>query len=279
MKVMKPRARNLILDLMSAAEGRPISVREAIFACALFGIRENNVRVALVRLAADRLLESAGRGLYRLGPLADELAGDVATWRHVEQRVRPWQGDYLVVHSGPLGRSDRAALRRRQRALSMLGFRELEPGLFVRPNNIEDGVDGVRQRLYLLGLERDASVFVATDFDAPRVERIVRLWDARALNAGYRRWRRELDAWLRRADRLEPEVAARESFRLGGRAIRDVVFDPLLPAPMVDIELRNAFVASVRQFDAAGKVIWARLMASVPAKPSPRRADAARRGT
>lgn len=256
---MKIKAKNLILDLLMLSDGQPLSAREAIAACALFRISANNVRVALVRLSSDGLVIAAGRGTYRLSPAALELADDVATWRTTEQRMRPWHGGYIAVYCAALGRSDRAALRRRQRALDMLGFRALEQGLHIRPDNIESDVEAVRKRLYAVGLEREADVFVASQFDGAREARIRKLWDGKALTATYRSQRKQLEDWLLRSDELEPEVAAREAFLLGGKAIRHVVFDPWLPQPLVDIEARHAFVETVRRFDQAGKQIWQQL--------------------
>ena len=253
---MKIIAKNLILDLLLARDGEALSARECIAACALFGIRENNVRVALVRLSAEGLIEASERGSYVLSATAHELADEVATWRRAEQRVRDWQGGYLVVHCGALGRSNRAALKARERALKMLGFRELEWGLFLRPDNLGDGVAGVRDRLRKLGLQGEASVFAAADFDAERSARIKKLWDGKALNASYRKLTAQLETWMARAESLAAEVAARESFLLGGKAIREIVYDPLLPAPFVDIEARRAFVETVHRFDAFGKAIW-----------------------
>ena len=249
-------AKTLILDLLLAIEGEPLSAREAISGAALLGIRENNVRIALMRLSSEGLIEAVDRGVYRLSGAAHQLAGEVATWRTIENRTRPWNGGWLVVHSGPLGRTDRKRIKARTRALEMLGFRALDPGLEVRPDNIEDNVDAVRARLVKLGLEADAAVFVAGQFDAARSARIAALWDGAALNAAYRTLRRELQAWLQRAARLEPDVAARESLLMGRKAIRQVVFDPLLPAPMVDVEARHAFFEVVRAYDRAGQAIW-----------------------
>lgn len=253
---MKPTAKSLILDLLLATEGEPLSAREAIASCALFGIRESNVRVVLLRLVAEGLIESTDRGVYRLHGAAHELADEVATWRTAESRTRDWSGDWLAVHSGPLGRSDRQRLKQRQRALDMLGFRELDPGLLVRPDNLEGGVEAVCARLVRLGLETDAAVFVVRQFDAGRMMRMAGLWDGATLNDRYRSLRRELEDWLQRAPALAPEVAARESFQLGRHAIRQVVFDPLLPAPMVDVAARHAFVETVRAYDRAGQAIW-----------------------
>ena len=251
-----PRTRNLILNLLLASEARDQSARELIASCALFAIRENSVRVALVRLAADGLIEPAGRGAYRLGPRAASLADDVATWRTAEERVHDWTGGWIVVHVGALGRSNRVKLRARDRALAMLGLRELERGLYVRPDNLVGGVGEVRSRLDKLGLDAEAAVFVARDFDAQRESRARQLWDGDALSQTYRSTRLELEQWRSRAASLDAETAAREAYLLGNDAIRLLVFDPLLPDPLVDVDARRALAAAVRSHDQVGRTLW-----------------------
>jgi len=254
-----PQTRSLILNLLLASDERGQSARELIASCALFAIRENSVRVALVRLTADGLIEPAGRGAYRLGPRAAVLADDVATWRSAEERVRDWTGGWTVVHVGTLGRSNRVKLRARDRALAMLGLRELERGLYVRPDNLAGGVEEVRSRLNRLGLDADAAVFVAMDFDAQREARARRLWDGEALTQTYRSTRLELERWQAQVESLDNETAAREAYLLGNDAIRLLVFDPLLPEPLVDVNERRALAAAVRSHDQVGRTLWRRL--------------------
>jgi phenylacetic acid degradation operon negative regulatory protein len=257
---MLANPRHLILNLLLGAGGEPLTARDAVASCALFDVRENSTRVALARLAAAGLIEPAGRGAYRLGPNAAKLAADVATWRNAEDRVCAWNGGWIAVHVGGLGRSDRVALRGRDRALRMLGLAELERGLHLRPDNLVGGVAAVRERLVKLGLEDTAAVFVASDFDPGREQRARGLWDGSALTRRYRAKSRRLRGWLARSGTLEPQVAARKSFLLGNDAIRDLVFDPLLPAPLVDVEARRAFIDAVAAFDAAGHAIWKRFL-------------------
>jgi len=257
---MLANPRHLILNLLLGTGGEALTARDAVASCALFAVRESSTRVALARLAATGLIEAAGRGAYTLGPNAAELAADVATWRNAEKRVCDWNGGWIAVHVGGLGRSDRVALRGRDRALRLLGLGELERGLHLRPDNLVGGVAAARERLVKLGLEDDAAVFVAKDFDPGREQRARALWDGSALTSRYRAKSRRLGDWLARSGTLEPPVAARESFLLGNDAIRDLVFDPLLPAPLVDVEARRAFVDAVVSFDAAGHAIWKRFL-------------------
>ena len=107
-------------------------------------------------------------------------------------------------------------------------------------------------------------MFIASDFDAEREGRLGTLWESEALNQRYLRQREQLERWLEKADQLELEDAARESFLLGGRAIRQIVFDPLLPAPLVNAEARHDFIATVKKFDRAGHTLWQRLYQQHP---------------
>ncbi|MCB9660210.1 MAG: PaaX family transcriptional regulator [Sandaracinaceae bacterium] len=251
-----PTARRVVLGLLLAKDGAPLAVRYAIAACALFGITENNVRVTLARLSAEGLIEASGRGAYVIGHAGARLNAAVSEWRRAEERVRPWEGRYVMVHTGPLPRGDRRVVQRRERALALYGLRELERGLFVRPDNLAGGAAALRQRLVAVGLEPDAAVFDAGGFDDVREARITALWDGPALTAAYHAEHERLTTWLARGAELEPEVAARECYLLGGAAIRQVVFDPWLPEPLVDTAARARFVATVKTFDQAGKAIW-----------------------
>jgi phenylacetic acid degradation operon negative regulatory protein len=248
--------RSLILNLLLATEGEGQSARELIAGCALFGIRAGSVRVALARLAAEGLIEPTRRGVYRLGPRAGPLAEDVAPWRSAEDRVRDWKGGWIVVHVGALRRSNRVALRARDRALAMLGLRELDRGLYVRPDNLAGGVREVRERLHKLGLDAAAAVLVASDLDPEREARARALWDGEGLTRRYRTTRAALERWRARSASLDPETAAREAYELGNDAIRLLVFDPLLPAPLVDADERRALAAAVRDHDQLGRSFW-----------------------
>ncbi len=272
---MDARPRHLVLNLLLGAPGRRLAAREAVAACALFGIRENAARVTLTRLSAAGMVEATGRGEYHLGPAAARLADEVAAWRHAEGRVRDWHGGWVVAHVGDLARSDRAALRIRDRALGLLGLRALDRGLFVRPDNLAGGVGAVRERLAKLGLGSEAAVFVAREFDAAREQRAASLWNDASLSRGYRETGTRLEAWLARADSLPIETAARESFLLGNEAIRQWVFDPLLPAPLVDPRARRAFVDAVLRFDVAGHEIWNRFLRGDDARRAGGRARSA----
>ncbi|WP_204355708.1 MULTISPECIES: PaaX family transcriptional regulator C-terminal domain-containing protein [Marinobacter] len=256
---MKPKPQRLIMNLMTAMDDDVLPVRIAINICELFGVTSNSTRVALTRLCSEGLIESSGRGLYQLTDRAHKLSDDVRGWRASLERIRPWTQHWVGVHLGNLPRSDKPAARRRLRALEINGFRELSRDLFVRPDNLTGGGAAIRERLYRLGLESEAPVFALCDLDEERDRQARNLWDRDALEQGYRDGARQLDQWLKQADVLEPEAAARESFVLGDRAIRRIVFDPLLPDELIDTGARRRFVDTLIEFDRTGHAIWRQL--------------------
>lgn len=52
------------------------------------------------------------------------------------------------------------------------------------------------------------------------------------------------------------EDAAREAYLLGDQAMRQIVFDPMLPEPLVSAEHRRSFREVVKRYDDIGHQIW-----------------------
>lgn len=241
--------------------GAALGARELLAACAVFGLPENSVRVALARAAAAGLLVTPRRGQYALGPSARPLANEVYRWPNVASQMVDWNGDWVAVHVGASRRSDRTALRARERAFRLLGLTEFERGLYLRPNNLRGGATGVCERLRALLPNGTATgtVFLLGELSGDDVARAHALWDGAALNAGYVDTTRQLSSWLEGSGSLPLDRAAREAFSLGNAAIRRLVFDPLLPSPLIDDRARARFMETVARFDEAGQVIWRQL--------------------
>jgi phenylacetic acid degradation operon negative regulatory protein len=135
----------------------------------------------------------------------------------------------------------------------------------VRPDNLVGGIDFVRERLHSLGLEDEAPIFCLDGLDAEMDRRARALWDAKTLDDSYRISREELREGRSRLAELGAEKAARESFVLGGKAIRQIVFDPLLPEPIVDRNHRRAFIEEAVRFVEVGREIWFEFLGMIEA--------------
>ena len=254
---------SLVLELLLAEGDGAVPVAHLLAAAALFDISENHIRVTLARLTAVDMVVSPRRGLYQLGSASKNLATDVAQWRQARQRLRPWSGDFVAVFSPQTLSADKTAQRQHARALHLLGFAPWGEVLHLRPDNLEPSLPSLRQRLLAVGLHPESHVFCAREFSPADQQSLAQLWDGKALNRGYQASETQLAQWLERAPTLELGQAARESLVLGGAAIRQLIFDPLLPAPLVDEASRNRFMDAAIAFDAHGRAIWKEFFAVV----------------
>ncbi len=221
----------------------------------IFSIQGGSLRVALVRLLADGRIERDGRGRYRLGAASVPVDALVRSWRHLDRRTRPWSGAWLACHL-PAG-SARGARSRSLRALERLGFREISPGLHLRPANLRDGAAEVRSTLLGLHLEESALTCQLQALDPSSTARARELWDRHALSQGYRTMCTLLRESEPRLSTLDGDAAMAESFLLGGQAIAQIVQDPLLPAEILPPTDREALVAALLDYDARGRACWA----------------------
>jgi phenylacetic acid degradation operon negative regulatory protein len=253
--VPPPSPRSLALDLISTLRGESMPVGALVAAAALFEIPENRMRVAVTRLlGADELLRDE-RGRYRLGPAAAPVNQHVVSWRQMEARLCRWEGGWVALQRTSLTRGPG------ERAMRLLGFATFSRELALRPDNLCGGVAGVREELRALGLPAAAAVFAVRDFDAASEARARALWDVAALRARYARNRLALEKSEARLVRATEAAGMVESFRLGGRVIRDLVQDPLLPEPLLPMAERRALLAAMRRYDRAGRRLWAGFMA------------------
>lgn len=223
----------------------------------LFGIRGNSVRVAAARLLAAGQIARDERGAYRLGPKALPIGRRVRSWRDLDRRTRTWSGAWLAAL--PARTSGRAWPPAR-RALSLLGFRALRAGLWVRPDNLTASVDEIRTELRSLGLAADSLVCGVRDLDPDHAQRARGLWDVAALRSEYRTLCAAIERGAERIAGLSSEEAMVESFLLGGTALRQLVRDPLLPDEICPSDERNALLAAMREYDRLGRLAWAELL-------------------
>ncbi len=262
--LMNVSAKAVVLEVLSAGESiyqGTLPVRSLVQAASVFDVAENSVRVAIVRLRAEGLLESPSRGEYRLGPSAQVVNEKIHGWRTVSSRLDDWDGSWAAVFTADLSRTDRPALRRRQRALRYLGFECLKPGLFLRPNNLSPGIDGLRNELVALGLDSSAAVFRMEELNPNQEERARALWDSPKLEQTYSKLHEDLTVSMNRLEELPLNDSVREAFLLGREGIRHVVLDPLLPEPLIDESKRSTMVNILQSYCDKGLNLWARFLA------------------
>ena len=269
MTTQKLNARHLITDLLLASEGQPVSIKQMILAAKLFGLSENGIRVAVTRLSSEGVIVAVERGVYQLSEQSHEWANVMLNRRTGLRETKLWNQQYLAVLTGTLGRVDRTALKRRERALKHYGFRELEQGVFIRPDNLAASFEDILKNLKTAGLEPEAKMCQISYFDQVTAGMIKKLWATETLNKNYEKYSHIIQHWLSRVPALGLEDAARESLLLGRQTISLLMNDPLLPEPFINIEARNRFAADVQQLDQVGQQLWQQLHESTLGTTTP----------
>ncbi len=252
----KLSARELILALVDSAAQPTLPASYFVAAADLMGLDAGNVRVTLARLVRDGTLASAGRGLYERGARRETIKRLVRGWADVEANLRSWSGGWLAVSIAHLGRRDRVRLRSRERALKLLGFAGAAGGLWLRPDNLRTELVQLRAQLVDLGLEAEALVLTVSALEPADAIDPAALWPRAALEAGYRRYLESLAASEAELPDLHEDDAARETLLLGREVTRAILLDPLLPAELVDAELRSELIRAMRRYDRIGKRLW-----------------------
>jgi len=213
------------------------------------------MRVSLSRLVAngDVLLESRGR--YSLAPAARAPVDHVRTFRTGFAKRIAWQGGFLGVFTADLPRRNPTIVRRRERALDLVGLRRFRHGVYIRPDNLEGGRAFVAKHLDELGLDAEADV-VSLELDPSRPVALETLYSvpedaARAISL-----EAKVRSLLARMGRGSTHREAKESFFLGDEVLRFLARDPLLPESVSDPAPRHALAVAMTTLDERGHEVW-----------------------
>ncbi len=253
-------ARELVIDFLSNRYPREMSVQEITGVGAALGFSEQSLRMALTRLVEGAVAVNPGRGRYRLSPSGEAMRQEVRKWRNLGELAKPWSGAWIGVFDAAVPRSDRAALRRHERAMRLRGFRELQAGLWIRPANLRDSVAELREHLRALGLHPAALVVGLHDLAEDARAKATGLWDTAAMLATYRALTQELRAGKVKLARLPLDTAAAESMVLGRDVIRHINLDPVLPEELMPNPALATLVRTMTDYDQQAREIWRRFM-------------------
>jgi phenylacetic acid degradation operon negative regulatory protein len=253
-------ARELVIDFLSNRYPREMFFQEIAGLGTALGFSEQSLRMALTRLVEQSVAANTGRGRYRLSPSGEAMREEVRKWRHLGDLAKPWSGAWIGVFDAAIPRSDRAALRRHERAMRLRGFRELQSGLWIRPANLRDSVAELREHLRALGLHPGALVVGLNELDDEARAKATVLWDTAAMIATYRALAEELIASKSKLERLALDTAAAESMVLGRDVIRHINLDPVLPEELMPQRALSNLIRMMTDYDQNARQIWRRFM-------------------
>lgn len=219
----------------------------------------NSMRIALSRLTSRGDVVTRARGVYALSTSRRESFEHVRRYRTASNQRITWRGDFLGVLTADLPRRNATLVRRRTAALDLVGFRPLAHGLFVRPDNLAGGRDGVTTRLRKLGLDGAADVIGVT-LDEPQRKKAQRAWPVQADHKRAVTLAQKIRALLPQMNRRPPRQLAATSFWLGDEVLRFLARDPLLPEEWADPQPRRTLAQLMSELDERGQQVWRSLM-------------------
>jgi phenylacetic acid degradation operon negative regulatory protein len=257
----------LIISMLHVSNNRAMPIKVLIAMGRLFGFTSNTVRVTTTRLVADGRIENDERGLYRLKDWDTPISRFVDNWMSEESRVKEWDGFWICCL---LPRSTLAQQRKNEKALSLIGFGQGLPQLWVRPNNLAMGLPEIRELLIHQGMDTDGEVFIGGGFEPHHVERWKReLWSQEEIIRTSVSAREQLERSMERLESLPVKDALVECYLEGTKGIHWILKDPLLPEEMIPSGHRIALTRTMLAYDAFGKGIWKQEFEGLRLKNSP----------
>lgn len=253
-KTLSPRA--LIMSLLNAPERTHLRVGQLIRAGTLFDIEASAIRMAITRLIKDQLITSVKRGVYQAGEKAVKWQSEVQSWRTADQKMKPWQQEWIVAINTHLGRSNKTKIRAINRAYTLYGFIEIEQGIWLRPANLVESIEQLQATLIGLGVDEDSYLMTVSSLARERQHAWSEKWPVERLIRGYSEMIGILSQSSASLSRLSSDEAARESLLVGESAIRLINLDPLLPEQIIQTSLFSALIDKMKDYDALGQEYW-----------------------
>lgn len=250
-----PSATRISLALLGAAHGRSLAAPALIGGGEILGASPNAMRVALSRLAANGDARVEGRARYALSGTRLGAFAHVGTYRTGFAARVPWQGVFVGALTSGLSRRNATLVRRRARALDLVGMREYRHGLFLRPDNLEGGRAVVAAHLGRLGLDEDAEI-LGVSLDPAQVRGVEALYAVKADGERAVKLEEKVVTLLAGLSARPKRKVAIESFWLGDEVLRFLARDPLLPESMSDPAPRRALATAMAVLDDEARAIW-----------------------
>jgi len=207
--VPRMTARSVVLSVLLGAHPAWATAAELLSLTSDFGIKETTLRVALTRMVGTGDLVRSDDG-YRLSDrlLARQRRQDAA----LHPVVRDWDGSWITFVVTAIGADARARASMRT-ALAHNRFAELREGVWLRPDNMAQGVPTeIHGRARVLHSRDEAPADLAAI-----------LWDLPGWSKTGRRLLHEMD----RAEGIP------DRFTVAAAMVRHLLTDPLLPAALL----------------------------------------------
>ncbi len=240
-----------VLELLSATKGffnhefEQLSAKQLIGVGQQLGLSEASVRMALSRQTkAGKLVRNQGR--YRIAKQQNPYSVP-RFWLHSTKRLRAWQGDWLLVHSGQ-SKTDPTIQRRLLKCAELLGLQHIPHLGYIRPNNLDLLREEVLYHFTSIAPDIQWTSGYWVGLDNASVEQYRGLWDCKKWDDFYHE---ALDFILQEQGLLKTlgvKCILNRSFICGRMIIEQLSIDPWLPEPWVDNSVRQQLIEQTMKY-------------------------------
>lgn len=252
-------ARSVLASALLGESPPELPVRRLVRIAGLFGINENQARVALSRMVARGEARSDGAGIYELAGRLLARAGRLEVARRAATSPFDGRWHHVVVTSSGDGAGERRA---RRAALRDAKLGELRDGVWLRPANLGLAIGAAASSgiaVFTSVPDGDQAQLAAECFDIVG-------WAARA----------RVLADVLEATPLDDEGALASGFERDAEVLRHLQRDPLLPVELLAHDWPgDALRAGYESFDARYRALLAASHRAASSRegalPAPRR--------
>ncbi len=260
-------AKSLVLDLLRMVHPHALPVGVLVRSGEMFGISGNAIRVNVTRLLAKNQIEQDERGRYRFGRESLPHNQWLSQWQLGEERVKDWKQDWLILHCSSMMKAKERKVIFKMAAY--FGFRELMPGTWIRPNNLNRDLQGLSQQIASLAQLNDFVIFESKEIALPgHPMDVQKLWAIGDLERDYQELIEIMEEGISKVDEYGLREAFRRSYLVGVRVHQFFAQDPLLPSEFLNVELREKVVKRFFEYDEQYRSAWNQLFRSYRNKAS-----------
>ena len=215
-------ARSVVASTLLGVSPPELPTRSLVATAEILGIAPGTARVAMSRMVAGGELEATAEGYRLVGRtlLARRSRQELSRQGPAEEWAGWWQVAIVTAEGRPAG--DRAELRD---AMAGLRYAELREGVWLRPDNLPDGVLPDADAL----VAAQCTVLASRPDDPAALA--ARLWDLHEWSARATGLQSDLDRLTPLLDRHD-HTALADGFVVSAAVLRHLQADPLLPSTL-----------------------------------------------
>jgi len=197
------------------------------------GISKTSVQKSLNELIESHYIHVDENRCCSILPERSLFSQHFEQWRLSEQRRVIWDGSWLVCDL-PVICEDSDVRKRSLWALDLLGFKETPKGI-LRPNNLLGGIDALRLKLKIFGIEANTDLFSVNDYPK-RIQETLKtdIWPITALTDSYHDMYQKVDTGNAMLKSRVTKSVLVYALKIGYEAVTMLAIDPLLPVEMQD---------------------------------------------